>query len=46
MDNEMLKDDNLRNKAEELFQSRHDLIESESKDVDEVIYELSVNQIN
>ena len=45
MDNDKIIDHKLRKKAEELLQSQHDLIKSESKDVDEVIYELRVHQI-
>jgi PAS domain S-box-containing protein len=45
MSSEKVKEDKLRKKAEELLQSQLNPINYSSEDVDEVIYELSVHQI-
>jgi chemotaxis family two-component system sensor kinase Cph1 len=45
MDNEKTIDDKLRKKAEKVLQSQSNPLKYNSEDVDEIIYELSVHQI-
>jgi two-component system, chemotaxis family, sensor kinase Cph1 len=45
MDNEKMKEDKLRKKAEKVLQNQFNPIKNQNKNLDEVIYELRVHQI-
>ena len=45
MDNKKIKDHKLRKKAEKLFQNQFNPVKNQTKNLDEVIYELRVHQI-